>query len=158
MGNFRINTEHLQKSLVSNANNVGEIENDIVKDINLSEDMEDGSITVNKLPLSIGFKKISATNYPARNLYILDFKREAISEKLNNQKKVDDFIYKIRESMPLKIEINRDLQKDKERISLIEIVDNEENNLNKNYFTLEINTLKNRDSYWLDDGKFILKV
>ena len=158
MGDFRINTKHLQKSLVSNANNIGEIDNDIIKDINLNESMEDGSITVNKLPLSIGFKKIPAINYPARNLYILDINREAILEKLNSQKKVDDFVYKIRESMPLKIEINRDLQKDKERISLIEVIDNEENNLNKNYFTLKINTLKNRDSYWLDDGKFILKV
>ncbi len=158
MGNFRINTEFLQKSLVSNANNIGEIENDIVKTINLTESMDDGTMTVNKLPFTIGFKKISATNYPARNLYILDVNREAIFEKLNNQKKVDDFIYKIRESMPLKIEINRDLMKEKEKISLIEVTDNEENNLNKNYFTLQISTLKNKDSYWLDDGKFILKI
>mgnify|MGYP001502662856 FL=1 len=158
MGNFRINTEYLQKSLVSNANFIGEIENDIIKHISLSEISEEGSITINKLPFSIGFKKISAKNYPARNLYTLDINREAIFEKLKNQKKVDDFIYKIRESMPLKIEINRDLQKDKEKIFMTEIIDNEGNNLNKNYFKLFVNTLKNKDSYWLDDGKFILKV
>ncbi len=158
MGNFRINTEYLQKSLVSNANFIGEIENDIIKHISLSEISEEGSITINKLPFSIGFKKISAKNYPARNLYTLDINREGIFEKLKNQKKVDDFIYKIRESMPLKIEINRDLQKDKEKIFMTEIIDNEGNNLNKNYFKLFVNTLKNKDSYWLDDGKFILKV
>lgn len=158
MGNFRINTEHLQKSMVSNANNIGEIENDIVENINLNESMEDGSITVNKLPLKIGFKKISAKNYPARNLYTLDFNKDALFEKMKNQKKVDEYIYQIRESMPLNIEISRNLQKDKEKLSLVEITDNEENNLNKNYFTLHTNTLKNRDSYWLDDGKFILKV
>ena len=79
-------------------------------------------------------------------------------DKLGTQEKVDDLIFKIRESMPLKIEINRDLEKSKEKLKLIEVTDNDENSLNKNYFKFQFNTLEDIKEYWLDEGKFILKV
>ncbi len=52
----------------------------------------------------------------ARNLYTLDFNKDAMFDKLGEQKKVDNLIFKIRESMPLKIEINRDLENCKEKL------------------------------------------
>ena len=70
----------------------------------------------------------------------------------------NDLIFKIRESMPLKIEINRDLENCKEKLTLVEVTDNEENSLNKNYFKFQLNTLKDIKGYWLDEGEFILKV
>ena len=79
-------------------------------------------------------------------------------EKLGEQKKVDDLIFKIRESMPLKIEVNRDLENCKEKLNLVEITDNEDNSLNKSYFKFQFNTLKDVKGYWLDEGEFILKV
>ena len=59
--------------------------------------------------------------------------------------------------MPLKIEINRDLSTSKEKLFLSEITDKDENNLSKNNFKFQLNTLKSKDGYWLDDGKFVLK-
>ena len=79
-------------------------------------------------------------------------------KKFGDQKKVDDMIFKIRESMPLKIEISRELDTCKEKLTLIDIIDNEDNGLNKSYFKFELNTLKDIKGYWLDDGEFILKV
>jgi len=158
MGNFRINTEYLKKDLVSNANYVGKIEHNIIKNTSLSEKDEDFMMVVTELPFRVGFKKLLSKNYPARNLYTLDFSKDAMFEKLGEQKKVDDLIFKIRESMPLKIEINRDLENCKEKLTLVEITDNEENSLNKNYFKFQFNTLKDVKGYWLDEGEFILKV
>jgi hypothetical protein len=158
MGNFRINTEHLKKDLISNANYVGKIEHNIIENTSLSEKDEDFMMVITELPFRVGFKKLLSKNYPARNLYTLDFNKDAMFEKLGEQKKVDDLIFKIRESMPLKIEINRDLENCKEKLTLVEITDNEENSLNKNYFKFQFNTLKNVKGYWLDEGEFILKL
>jgi len=158
MGNFRINTEHLKKDLISNANYVGKIEHNIIENTSLSEKDEDFMMVVTELPFRVGFKKLLSKNYPARNLYTLDFNKDAMFDKLGEQKKVDNLIFKIRESMPLKIEINRDLENCKEKLTLVEVTDNEENSLNKNYFKFQFNTLKDIKGYWLDEGEFILKV
>jgi len=158
MGNFRINTKHLQKDLISNADYIGKIENNIIEYTSPSAKDEDFNMVVTELPFRVGFKKLFAKNYPARNLYTLDFNKEAMFEKLGEQKKVDDSIFKIRESMPLKIEINRDLENCKEKLTLVEVTDNEETSLNKNFFKLQLNTLKDIKGYWLDEGEFILKV
>jgi len=158
MGNFRINTEYLKKDLISNANYVGKIEHNIIEHTSLSEEDEDSMMVVTELPFRVGFKKLLSKNYPSRNLYTLDFNIDLMFEKLGDQKKVDDLIFKIRESMPLKIGINRDLENCKEKLTLVDVTDNEENSLNKNYFKFQFNTLKDIKSYWLDEGEFILKV
>ena len=154
MGNFRINTEFLKKDLISNANYIGRIENDYIQKTTLTET----TMIINELPHRIGFKKLFSKNYPSRNLYTLDFDKEEIFKKFEDQKKVDDMIFKIRESMPLKIEISRELDTCKEKLTLIDNSDNEDNGLNKSYFKFELNTLKDIKGYWLDDGEFILKV
>ena len=130
----------------------------IIELTSLSEKDEDSMMVVTELPFRVGFKKLLSKNYPARNLYTLDFNKDAMFEKLSEQRKVDDLIFKIREAMPLKIEINRDLENCKEKLTLIEVTDNEENSLNKNYFKFQFNTLKDIKGYWLDEGEFILKV
>ena len=158
MGNFRINTKYLKKDLISNANYVGKIEHNIIKNTSLSEKDEDLMMVITELPFRVGFKKLLSKNYPARNLYTLDFNKDEIFKKLGEQNKVDDLIFKIRESMPLKIELNRDLENCKEKLSLVEITDNEGDSLNKNYFEFQLNTLKDIKGYWLDEGEFILKI
>jgi len=158
LGNFRINTEYLKKDLISNANYIGKIESNIIEHTFLSEKDEDSIMVVTDLPYRVGFKKLMSKNYPSRNLYTLDFNKDAMFEKFGEHKKVDDLIFKIRESMPLKIEINRDLENCKEKLTLVEVTDNEENSLNKNYFKFQFNTLKDINGYWLDEGEFILKV
>ena len=158
MGSFRMNTKHLKKDLISNANYIGRIESNIIHKTSLTEKEEESEIIVTELPFRIGFKKLLSKNYPSRNLFTLDFNKDAMYDMLGDQKKVDDKIFKIRESMPLKIEINRELEVCKEKLTLVEINDNEENSLNKKYFKFQLNTLKDIDSYWLDEGEFILKV
>ena len=158
LGNFRINTEFLKKGLISNADYIGKIEHNIIEHSSFTEKDEDSILTLTELPFRVGFKKLLSKSYPSRHLYTLDFNKEAMFDKLGTQEKVDDLIFKIRESMPLKIEINRDLEKSKEKLKLIEVTDNDENSLNKNYFKFQFNTLEDIKEYWLDEGKFILKV
>ena len=46
-------------------------------------------MVVTELPFRVGFKKLLSKNYPARNLYTLDFNKDAMFEKLGEQKKVE---------------------------------------------------------------------
>ena len=95
----------------------------------------------------------------ARNLYTIDINKSYLFEKFSRDtNKVDNLIFKIRESMPLKFEVSRDLDNCKEKLFITDITDNEDNSLNKKYFELRLNTLKDIKGYWLDEGEFILKV
>ena len=129
-----------------------------IEDTTLFEKDEEAMLMVTQLPFRVGFKKLVSKNYPARNLYTLDFNKEAMFEILGDQNSVDDLMFRIREAMPLKIEINRDLDNCKEKIRLIEVTDSAEDSLNKKYFKFQLNTLQDIKGHWLDEGKFILKV
>ena len=159
LGSFRINTENLRRDLISNANYIGNIKSNIMIDFNMSLKDEESEFIVTALPFRIGFKKLDASNYPSRNLYTIDINKSHLFEKFaGDLNKVDNLIFKIRESMPLKFEVSRDLDKCKEKLFITDITDNEDNNLNKNYFELQLNTLQDIKGYWLDEGEFILKV
>jgi len=159
LGGFRINTENLMRDLISNANYIGNIKSSTMLDFNMSLKDEESEFIVTALPFRIGFKKLDASNYPSRNLYTIDINKSHLFEKCDGDtNKVDNLIFKIRESMPLKFEVSRDLDKCKEKLSITDITDNEDNSLNKNYFELQLNTLKDVKGYWLDEGEFILKV
>jgi len=65
---------------------------------------------------------------------------------------------KIRSKMPLKVTIERDKNEDIELLRIEEIVDNEGNNLSKNFFALQIQSMSELDNFWLDSGIFSLNI
>ena len=60
--------------------------------------------------------------------------------------------------MPLKVTIERDINEDIEMLRIEEIVDNEGNNLSKNFFSLQIQSMSELDNFWLDSGIFSLNI
>ena len=93
---------------------------------------------------------MNVLNYPARNIYALDFNEERIIETLlkntqNDPSKILDsleiFKQKLRMRMPFHISFSREFEKDKEQITISEILDNEQNDVAKIYFELNLQTL-----------------
>jgi hypothetical protein len=164
---FRINTQHLRSKLISTADFIGNIKNSTIQESVLSPDSEEGRITVHGLPFQLGFKNIDAPSYPARNMYAIQFNDDRIAEALSRKgpmdagrmsDQIEAFKHKIRMKMPLTFTLAREMEKDKEEVSIAEVADLEMNDLSKSYFELSIQTLPDQTGYWLDSGEFTLNI
>lgn len=164
---FRINTIALRQNLVSTADYLGNTKDYLIRSPFIDPKKEESSFMVYDLPFSIGFKQLNAVNYPARNLYVLQFSNKNIKEQLGHSLHIDsnmindaleDRKTKLRSKLPYKVTISREFEKEKEKIKIIEIIDNEGNELSKFNFELKIQTLNQTAGYWLDSGEFILSI
>jgi hypothetical protein len=164
---FRINTTALRKNLVSTADYLGNTKDYLIRSPFIDPKKEESSFMVYDLPFSIGFKQLNAVNYPSRSLYVLQFSNKNIKEQLGHSLHIDsnmindaleDRKTKLRSKLPYKVTISREFEKDKEKIKIIEIIDNEGNELSKFNFELKIQTLNQAAGYWLDSGEFILSI
>ena len=164
---FRINTINLRTKLISTADYIGSIKEASITESIITPTKEEGGVVAHSLPHLIGFKNLNVLNYPARNIYALDFNEERIIETLlknsqNDPSKILDsleiFKQKLRMRMPFHISFSREFEKDKEQIIISEILDNEQNDVAKIYFELNLQTLPERAGYWLDTGQFTLNI
>jgi hypothetical protein len=164
---FRINTINLRTKLISTADYIGSIKEAVVTESYITPKKEEGTVTVHTLPYLMGFKNLNVLNYPARNLYSLEFNEERIIETLmknaqNDVSKIADnvetFKHKLRMRMPFRVTFGREFEKEKEHIIITEIVDNEQNDVSKIYFELNLQTLPEKAGYWLDTGQFTLNI
>jgi hypothetical protein len=164
---FRINTTELRENLVSTANYLGNIADYLIRNPFIEPNSEESSFMVYDLPFVIGFKQLNAENYPARNLYVLQFSNKNIKEQLGHSLHIDsnmindaleDRKTRLRSKLPYKVTISREFEKDKEKIKIIEIIDSEGDELSKFNFELKIQTLNQSSGYWLDSGEFILSI
>lgn len=163
--NFRINNVNLKNKLISTADYIGPIKNNRIKQVLLTPTKEEDEITIHSLPFLIGFKNINSEYYPARTIYSVKFSDERIQEVILRRGNVneaalsdsiEDFKHKLRLRMPFTIRFSRDYTKDKEVISILEVMDAEQNDVSKSYFDMVVQTLLEEDGYWLDTGEFTL--
>ena len=164
---FRIDTKNLRKELISTADYLGNVKDYLVRSPFIQPNQEESSFMVYDLPYQIGFKQLNAVNYPARSLYTLQFSNKNIKENLGHSIHVDsnsindaleDRKTKLRSRLPYKVTISREFEKDKEKIKIIEIIDNEGGEVTKFNFELKTQTLNQSTGYWLDSGEFILSI
>lgn len=164
---FRINTKELTEKLVSTADYLGNIENYSINKSFLKPNQEESSFMVYDLPYSIGFKRVDSPNYPARILYSFHFSNKNIKEQLGHSSHIDsnkindaleDRKIKLRSKLPYKVTVSREFEKDKEKVKIVEIVDNEGNEISKFNFELKVQSLNHSTGYWLDSGEFTLKI
>jgi len=164
---FKVNNEHLRTKLGSTADYIGSIKHGVINEAMLNPKKSEGAIVVHTLPFQIGFKNIDSVHYPSRNIYAIDFNDARIIESLNRKGQADQsrltdaieaFKHKIRSRMPLKFTLTREVEKDKEEIFITEVMDNEQNDISKNYFELHTQTLPETAGYWLDSGEFTLNI
>lgn len=143
------------------------------KDILL--DPKNGSTTfdVPSIPIRLGCRQLDTESYPARSLFTLDFDDDAIREGVKNellqkhlpidnlaliQDAVDSRKMRIRQNMPVKLEIERDYETDRENVVVTDVTDRNDTKLPKKYLSLQIKSLNESDTFWLDNGEFKCKI
>jgi hypothetical protein len=164
---FRIKNDFLRTKLVSTADYIGAIKQGVIQETTLHPKNVEGTTIGHSLPFQIGFKNVDSIHYPSRNIYAIDFNVEKIIEELTRQGHTDQtrltdaieaFKHKIRLRMPLKFQLSREFDKDKEEVLITEVTDHEMDSISKNYFVLHTQTLPETVGYWLDSGEFTLNI
>lgn len=164
---FRINNTLLKTKLISTANYFGQIKEGIIEEICITPEKNENTIIAHTIPFQIGFKNLNSKNYPARNIYAIEFNNDRMAELANKTGNIEDsklsdaiesMKHKLRSKMPFKISFVRELEKDKEELKIDEVSDFEQNEISKSYFDLVIQTLPDPSGYWLDSGEFTLNI
>lgn len=174
-----LNLDELGDKMAPTSNYIGLLSNpasSIIpsRDLLFDPDTINTSLSIPSIPINLGCRQLNTESYPARPLYTFDFNDDAIRkaaksalspEMADDEIKVQDFINtnkeQIRQKMPLTIELDRDYNIDREKVSVIDIRDHDDKslpNLQKKFFSLQIKSLSESDSFWLDDGAFNCKI
>jgi hypothetical protein len=136
----------------------------------ISPNVNYATVEVSTLPVRIGCRQLDTHSYPSRPLYVLDFNLEKIEERIKGKigeeenimiikTAVENEITRIRRLMPLYVTVERENYiDDKEKLTLSSVEDRNHDELPLNYFNLQIQSLSESESFWLDSGEFILNI
>lgn len=165
LGDFRLDTSVLKRSLNSSANYIGKIKNNTIEKHILDTKIAEASFQVTSLPFQLGYKKINSDKYPGSVLYSLQINEGRVTD-ISKKKKGDDFDkvvdsaedlkHRIRSKMPLTVTISREFDENKELLRIEEVVDAEGSDISKLYFELSPQTMTDPAGFWLDTGEFKL--
>ena len=168
---FRLNTELLRTKLISTSDYIGLLNKftQNIDEIFLSPDTNSYDILVHTLPLTLGYKQLPNTRYRGRPIYKIDFNETEIRKRVLDQDPnlgtqtainiaMQNFKYNLKNRMPFKVSIKRNLSESKEQIIIDRIRDASNNEPSKNFLSLSIMTLAEETGYWLDTGEFVLNI
>lgn len=173
-----LNLRELGQKMLPTSNYIGLMSNTAStlitnKDILLDPKNNTIVFDVPSIPIRLGCRQLDTESYPARSLFTLDFDEDAIREGVKNELKqkglstdnpaliqnaVDTRKERIRKNMPIKLEIERDLATDREQVIVTDVTDRDDNKLPKKYLSLQIKSLSESDTFWLDTGEFKCKI
>lgn len=164
---FRLNDQYLLERLDSTCDYVGALNNDKldIDQLYLDKEVQNFRVTIDSLPIAIGYKQIQSPQYLGRPIYSLEFATEEILsyvkkkhpdlEEQNLKGEVQRFKESLETRRPFYVTLSRDYIENKEHIIIDEIEDYEGNNISSKYLKLSLKTLA-EDSHWLDQGIFRL--
>jgi hypothetical protein len=170
LNGFSLNLSELKKRLLPTTNYFGKL-NESLDFINtiISKETNRAVVEITSFPFRIGVRQLNVSAYPSRPFYTLDYNEYKIEDRVRGR--FDDSIDintvqqeivrekdKIRSAMPLKITIERDLNEDIEVLKLVEIIDNKGNTLNKNFISLQVQSMSEIENFWLDSGVFSIGI
>lgn len=171
LNGFVLDLTDLIRNLKPTTNYFGQLNEESLKYVKtiLSPENNYATIEVSSLPFRIGVRQFDTPAYPSRPFYTFDFNDVNIEDRIRGRlddsatiEEVQNGILsekrKIHHCMPLKITISRDPNEDLEILFLEDIVDKNGNSLNKNFFTLQIQSMSEVDNFWLDSGIFNLNI
>lgn len=167
INDLKISTKNLSQKLISTADFIVENEG-AAKKVLLMPKKNDETISVGKLPYVFGYSKFLSQNYPFSNLYSMQINNKEVEKVVRARYASRDETYiqnqinveknSIFQNLPLKVNIVRDYDESKEELSIQSIEDAEGNDKPVKYLSLNYQTLKNADGYWLDTCEFTLSV
>ena len=133
----------------------------------ITPEINNTSIDVSQLPMRLWTRQLNTSQYPTRPFYLLDFNSDKIKERMQakngltdeNIRETYDYtaseLERIRQLSPFKIKIERENYIQEKETLIIESVEDRNNeDLPTSYFTLQVQSMSESDSYWLDSGVF----
>lgn len=170
LNGFSLNLKDLKDKLLPATNYFGKLDArlEFIETI-ISPDNNRTTVNISSLPFRIGVRQLDIPAYPSRPFYIFDFNDYKLEDRVKGriedendlnavQSGVDAEKAKIRRNMPLKVSIERDMNDDIELLRIEEIVDREGNQVNRNFFNLQVQSMSEVENFWLDSGIFSLNI
>ena len=170
LNGFSLNLSELKKRLLPTTNYFGKLnENLEFTNTIISKETNRAVVEITSLPFRIGVRQLNVAAYPSRPFYTVDFNDYKIEDRIRGrfdenvdintvQQEINREKDKIRNAMPLKITIERDINEDIEVLKLEEIIDKEGNSMNKNFIILQVQSMSEIENFWLDSGLFSLSI
>jgi hypothetical protein len=159
---FNIDTSDLLRHKFSNSDYVFYEQNGIKKEV-LSPKKNQNDLLISSLPFSLKVAKNMSLNYPASILYAIDINKKAVEDYIIKRKgnldtmslssEINNIVTSLYSKLPLKINIERDYNEDKEKIFINSIENREGDTIEKDFINLKVQTL-DQSSYWLDTCEF----
>lgn len=134
----------------------------------LSENETSGNLTVSYLPLGLDVRQINMKSYPPRSLYVIDFNRHKISDRIKKrifnltgsmpdnytlQEEAKNEFDRLRNRMPFTITIERSIE-DPEQLEVTRIIDRNGEEVIESNIEVHVRSLGSEERYWLDTGEF----
>jgi hypothetical protein len=125
------------------------------------------SVFAFSIPYKIGMKNLNSTNYPSRYIFQLEYNQKQIealarSRTLNNPEnfanKVQDIINELNSLIPFTVKIGREIDLDKEKLTIEDVIDATGDSKASNLFNLKLITLPNENGYLFDTAEFTLSI
>lgn len=170
LNGFSLNLSELKKQLLPTTNYFGKLNENLefIETI-ISKETNRADIEITSFPLRIGVRQLNVSAYPSRPFYTIDFNDYRIEDRVRGRfdesvdintvhQEINREKEKIRNAMPLKFTIERDLNEDVEVLKIEEIIDKDGNSMNKNFFILQVQSMSEVDNFWLDSGVFSLSI
>jgi hypothetical protein len=168
LNKFKINSDYLKVNLKSTAYYVGQIKENIIKDTSLTPVNNSTDVRVSSLPFHLGMKFNSSTNYPARNLYQIQYNETFVRSLARSRIKdrtglsladvYQNIINETNARLPFNFKLTREFTTDKEKIDIEEVTDVNGDELSNNMFILKLITLPKENGYWFDTAEFTLTI
>lgn len=133
----------------------------------ITPEKSSGELMVSSLPTRLTVRQIGISSYPSRELYVINFNRFKIAERIRLQAikdslpisdaqvsaKVKEITDGLRLRMPFYLTIERD-EDNKEKLTISSIRDKDDNDISDNNIEINIQSLGAESRYWLDTGAF----
>lgn len=170
LNGFSLNLGELKQKLLPTTHFFGKLNNQLeYTDTFISPEENRSTIEISSLPFRIGVRQLDISAYPSRPFYTIDFDDYKLEDRVKGrleddndknaiQKGVDAEKTRIRQSMPLKVTIERDYNADRERLYIEEIIDKRGNSVNRNFISLQVQSMSEAEDFWLDSGIFSLNI
>ncbi|MDR2824098.1 MAG: virulence factor SrfB, partial [Prevotellaceae bacterium] len=133
----------------------------------ITPEMKNATIKVSQFPLRIWTRQFNPSSYPTRPFYILDFNKDKIKERMKNKLCLEDDdkqatatatnneLERLLKLSPFKFGIVREsYPEDKETLKIGSVTDRNGEELPEAYFSLQVQSMSESESYWLDSGEF----
>ena len=163
---FRLNLDLVKKNLISTAEYFGTYDphRKLIKDVFITPDENKVQLSIEGLPIMIGFKRLPAKTYPLRIIYSMDLNDDRIIQSMKEQygdedkvllrQRAEEYKTNLKNRMPFTVRIRRDYRSDREFLELVDVVDSDRMTVNQNLIKFDLQTIDEEKGHWLDTGEF----